>query len=244
MLDADSQILAGLPVDLITLSVIVDEVATISTLVLVEVCLGDDLVGEVGVLSELEDQAKTGLVEVLHADVSQRLESLLITVGDHLSQRNLVLHGRQPELGDTGDLGGRLGTLLLFRSGVLVLIVCLGLVILLTSGNLLLSRLGGSIDNLRTLLVQRSELGEVLLLELEDLLLELGFQLGVIFLDALQASHTSLNLGRERLDIARGSSDEPTKTALDEGHQVGVLGKDRGGSSTIQLLCVARIVSL
>src|ERR1700722_854747 len=68
-LDAHRQVLAGLPVDLVTLGVVVDEVAAVAVLLAVEVRLGQQLVGEELVLGELEDQAEARLVEVLHADV-------------------------------------------------------------------------------------------------------------------------------------------------------------------------------
>ena len=58
-LNSYGQVLAGLPVDLVTLSMVVDEVSSISALSLVEVGLCDDLVGEELVLRELKDQTET-----------------------------------------------------------------------------------------------------------------------------------------------------------------------------------------
>ncbi|KAI6766254.1 hypothetical protein HG530_007324 [Fusarium avenaceum] len=133
------------------------------------VCLGDGGVLEVVVGGELEDETETGLVKVLHADVDEVLEGGLITISDHLGERDLVLHGGEPELGDTGNIVGDIRLLLRLDS-----ILSLGLVVLLASLDLILSRLGLSVDNGRTLLVERRELGEVLLLKLENLLLELG----------------------------------------------------------------------
>ncbi len=198
LLNTDSEVLAGLPVDLVTIGVVVDEVATIAALVLVVVGLGDGLVGEVLVLGKLEDETEAGLVEIFHADIDQGLEGTLIPIGDHLGQRDLVLHGREPEFGDAGHLLVRLGGLLLLDGGALILILVLAL---LTGLDLLIGGLGLAIDDGGTLLVERGELGEVLLLELQDLLLELGLELGVILLDALEAGNAALHLGRKRLDV-------------------------------------------
>lgn len=200
LLDPDRQVLALLPVDLVALGVVVDEVAAVPRLVLVVVGLGDGLVGEVLVLVKLEDEAEAGLVQVLHADVGQVLECALVTVGDHLSEGDLVLHGGQPELWDTVHGLVRLGWLLILLSslvGILLIVLVLVLLILLAGLNLLLGGLGGTVDNVGTLLVQRGELGKVFLLQLEDLLLELGLKLGVLLLDSLQAGDALLDLGRQ-----------------------------------------------
>jgi hypothetical protein len=198
-LDSNGEVLARLPVDLVTLGVVVDEVTTVTVLLLVVVCLGDGLVGEELVLGELEDETESGAVQVLHADVGQELEGTLVTVGDGLGERR-VLHGGQPELGDTLDVGGRLVVLSLV--GLIILVVVF-LFVLLASLDLLLGRLSGAVDDLGTLLVERGVLGEELLLEGEDFLLELGLELGVLLLDALETSDTSADGGRERLDVTR-----------------------------------------
>jgi hypothetical protein len=198
-LDSNGEVLARLPVDLVTLGVVVDEVTTVAVLLLVVVCLGDGLVGEELVLGELEDETESGAVQVLHADVGQELEGTLVTVGDGLGERR-VLHGGQPELGDTLDVGGRLVVLSLV--GLIILVVVF-LFVLLASLDLLLGRLSGAVDDLGTLLVERGVLGEELLLEGEDFLLELGLELGVLLLDALETSDTSADGGRERLDVTR-----------------------------------------
>ncbi len=179
---------------------IVDEIAAIAALVLVVVGLCDGLVGEVVVLSELENEAEAGLVEVLHPDIGQGLEGTLVAVGDHLSKRDLVLHGGEPELGDTRHVGGALGRLLVLDGSTLLFLL---LLVFLASLDLLVGGLGLAVDDGGTLLVQRSELGKVLLLELQNLLLELGLELGVVLLDALKASNAALNLGGKRLDVAR-----------------------------------------
>lgn len=189
-LDLDGKILALLPVDLLAFSVVVDEVATVAVLLLVVVGLADGLVGEEVVLGELENEAETGAVEVLHADVDELLESLLVAVGDGLGERR-VLHGAEPELGDTLDVGSG-GLLLLIGLGLLALIVALIILALsLASLDLLLGGLSKTVDDLGALLVQGSELGEELLLKLENLLLELSLELGVLLLHALKAINTS-----------------------------------------------------
>ena len=125
-LHADSQVLAGLPVNLVALGVVVDEVATVAVLLLVVVRLGDGLVGEELVLLEFEDEAEARAVEVLHADVGQVLQRSLVAVCDHLGERDLVLHGAQPELWDTLDvLALVLVDLLLPLLLVLILLVLL-----------------------------------------------------------------------------------------------------------------------
>ena len=136
---------------------VIDEVATIAALLLVEVSLGDGLVGEELVLAELEDEAEARAVKVLHADIGEVLEGLLVSVGDHLGQRNLVLHRGKPELWDTSGSG-------LSRLGLLLLLVVI--LLDLASLNFSISRLGLSIDDGSTFLIERRELGEILLLQL------------------------------------------------------------------------------
>jgi hypothetical protein len=177
--------------------VVVDEVATVAVLLLVVVGLAEE-----SVLGELEDEAEPGAVEVLHADVGQVLEDLLVAVGDSLGERR-VLHGAEPELRDTLDVGSS-GLLLLVDLGLLGLIIALVVFALGLAGlDLLLGRLGKTVDDLGALLVQGSELGEELLLKLENLLLELSLELGVLLLHALEAVNASADGSRQRLDVAR-----------------------------------------
>lgn len=213
---------------------VVNKVATVAALVLVEIGLGDGLVGEVRVFGELENEAETRLVEILHADIGKVLEGAFVTVCDHLGERNLVLHGGEPELGNTSNLLGGLGGLLGLHGSALLLLLIFAV---LASLNLGLGGLGSAIYNSGPLLVEGSELGKVLLLKLEDLFLELSLKLGVLLLDTLQACDAALDLGRERLDIAGGTADERAKAALDQVDKLGILSKDGGGSGTIQILC-------
>lgn len=230
-LDTNGEVLTLLPVDFVPLGVVVDEVAAVPTLVLVEVGLRDGLVGEVLVVGKLEDEAETGLVEVLHADVGQVTEGNLVTVRDHLSEGDLVLHGRQPELGDAIDTLGILGGLLLLLGllGSRLLLV----IVLLTSLNLGISGLSSTVDDGGTLLVKRGELGKVLLLQLEHLLLELCLQLGVLLLDTLQARNATADRGREGLNVARGAANQRAQATLNHIDQGGVLGEDRCRSGTL-----------
>jgi hypothetical protein len=193
--------------------VVVDEVATITVLLLVVVGLADGLVAEESVLGELEDEAEPGAVEVLHADVGQVLEDLLVAVGDSLGERR-VLHGAEPELRDTLDVGSS-GLLLLVDLGLLGLIIALVVFALGLAGlDLLLGRLGKTVDDLGALLVQGSELGEELLLKLENLLLELSLELGVLLLHALEAVNASADGSRQRLDVAGGLANKTGELVL------------------------------
>ncbi|KAI6755325.1 hypothetical protein HG531_004431 [Fusarium graminearum] len=232
-LDTDGQVLTRRPVNLVTLGVVVDEVTTVAALVLVVVCLGDGGVAEEVVGSELEDEAETGLVKVLHADVSEVLKSSLITVSDHLGERDLVLHGRKPELGDTGNIVGNIGLCLRLGGGIIIIDL---LIVLLAGLDLVLSRLGLSVDDGGTLLVERRELGEVLLLKLENLFLELGLELGVVLLDTLETSDTSADRGGKGLDVARRLAHERAEATLNHLDKLGVLGENRGRGSTVQIL--------
>jgi hypothetical protein len=186
--------------------VVVDEVATVTVLLLVVVGLADGLVAEESVLGELEDEAEPGAVEVL-------LENLLVAVGDSLGERR-VLHGAEPELRDTLDVGSS-GLLLLVDLGLLGLIIALVVFALGLAGlDLLLGRLGKTVDDLGALLVQGSELGEELLLKLENLLLELSLELGVLLLHALEAVNASADGSRQRLDVAGGLANKTGELVL------------------------------
>ena len=142
-LNTDCQVLAGIPLNLIALGVIVDKVTTVSALLLVVVSLGDGLVGEEIVRGELEDQAEARLLKVLHADVSKVLQSCLIAVGDDFGKADLVLHGREPEFGNTSNIVGDLGV------SVLLSLLGVGLleILILASLNLVLGRLNRSVDD-------------------------------------------------------------------------------------------------
>ena len=98
-LHLDRQILPALPVNLITLRMIVDEVTTIPVLFLVEVRLRNGLVREELIVRELEDQTETRTIEIFHADVGEPLQRLLIAICDGLRERR-VLHRTKPELWD------------------------------------------------------------------------------------------------------------------------------------------------
>jgi hypothetical protein len=216
--------------------VVVDEVATVAVLLLVVVGLADGLVAEESVLSELEDEAETRAVEVLHADVGQVLENLLIAVGDGLGERR-VLHGAEPELRDTLDIGGS-GLLLLIGLGLLGLIIALIVLALgLTSLDLLLGRLSKTVDDLGALLVQGSELGEELLLELENLLLELSLKLGVLLLHALEAVNASADGSGQRLDVAGGLANKTRELVLHHRNEARVLCEEGSGGGAVEVLC-------
>ncbi len=137
-LNANSQVLALDPVDLGSDGVVVDEVALVSNLLLVEVSLLERGVAEevLGSLGEVKGEGEASLLlGVDDADVDQELEGLLVALGDELAQAEVVLERRQPELGDSLGRGSQLvGTrlsreLALGRLGVLVLRVNLELVL-------------------------------------------------------------------------------------------------------------------
>ena len=110
------QILILLPLDRCAKGTVVHEVARVPDLLLVEICLLEDLVREEVVLLKLEKDLETRLAhrfgictdafgQVFEADIDKVLEGLSIAICDHLAQRNVVSECGQPELGDTG--GGR-----------------------------------------------------------------------------------------------------------------------------------------
>jgi hypothetical protein len=147
----ESEVFVCFPVDLITLGVVVDEVAAVSTFLLVIVCLGDGFIGEEFIFRELENKTESRSVQVFHANIDEMFKGLLIPVGDHLDKGNLVLHGGKPELWDTGHigfLGLRLSLLLGLLLG-LILITQLGF----TSFDLSFGRFDGTIHDLGTSLI-------------------------------------------------------------------------------------------
>jgi hypothetical protein len=62
-----------------------------------------------------------------------------------------------------------------------------------------------------------------LLLDLEDGELELGLDLRVLDLEALQAVNTPADGRGKRLDVARGTADERAELALGKSEERGVL---------------------
>lgn len=124
------EILILLPLDLRADGTIVDKVTSIPNGGLVEVRLLEDLVFEkvVGGEEEAELEARLALVifrnvrafDVLQLDVGEVLESISITIGDEVTDGNVVAQGSQPEFRNTvgrrGDiLGQRLIVLDLLR---------------------------------------------------------------------------------------------------------------------------------
>jgi len=174
--------------------VVVDEISTVAALFLVVVGLGNRLVGEELVFGKVEDQAEARLVKVLHADVVQVLQSSFVAVGDGLCEGG-ILHGRQPELGNT--FGIVVGCVCwLVRSLLLGVFVVLVLIVLLTSLNLLLTWLARTVDDGGTLFVEWAVFGEELLLQSQDLLLEFGLKLRVLLLNTLEASYSLADRSR------------------------------------------------
>ena len=234
-LDLDRKVLARLPVDLVALRVIVDEVTAVSVLLLVEVGFRDDLVGEELVVGEFEDQAEAWTVEVLHANVRQYLQHFLVAVCDGLGERR-VLHRTEPEFWDTLRIAG-VGALCWLERIFLIL-----LLILFAGLNFLIRGLGLAVDNAGALLVEGSKLGEELLLELQHFLLELGLQFGVLLLDALEPRHASPDRRRQRLNITRGAANETLELALHHRHEARVLCEDGRCGCAVEVLCKTALV--
>jgi hypothetical protein len=178
---------------------IIDEIATISALFLVEISLRDSFVGEKLILSKLKDQSEARSVEILHSDISEKFQGLLVSLCYHLREGNLILHGRQPEFWNTGHFRLLSGVFLLLLTVFLSFLV---LPVALPSLNFSFCRLGGSIDDGGTFLVQGGKLLEEFLLELQNLLLELRFKLCVGLLYALKAGDATTHRSRQRFNVA------------------------------------------
>jgi hypothetical protein len=111
--------------------VVVDEVTTVTTLLLVIIGLCDLLVGEKVVFGKFEDKLEAGTVKVGHADIGEMLKGSLVPIGDGLGEREVVLHGRQPELWNTLKV---LCILLVFGFNILLLLFIILLLIICFSG--------------------------------------------------------------------------------------------------------------
>ena len=71
-----------------------------------EVGLGEGGVGEEGVLREVEGEGESMLALALElgaADITEEAQGLLVVLGDGVSHHGVVLHGREPEVGNTLD---------------------------------------------------------------------------------------------------------------------------------------------
>lgn len=234
-LDLDGEVLAGLPLDLGSLCVVVDEVTERSDLLLVEVGLGENLVLKelLGSVGELEEELEPGLAvaEVLYTNVDEVLESLLVTLGDELRDACMVCKSSEPESGNTlgtvcgllcGDEGGLCGSLVIL---VVVVLVCIDLE---ASLDLLLGRFRSSLDDGSSSLVDRAVLFCKPLLELEDLPLELGLELCVLDLQAFETLYTLSDDRLEGLDVSRRLADESSELALDHlGQQRVLVGRSK-----------------
>jgi len=104
-LNLGGEVLSFFPVDLGTLSVIVNEITLVSNLILVEVALLELGVLEelLGSLVEFENESESGFSSfwVSDSDVDQVLEGLLVAFGDEFGESEVVLEGSEPEFGDT-----------------------------------------------------------------------------------------------------------------------------------------------
>ena len=182
---------------------VVDEIATIARIFLVEVCLADRFIREKLILTELEDEAEARTVKVFHSNIREVLQSALVAICDKFREGYLVLHCRKPELWNTRSIFGDFAASLsrcVFFSGLLFFIV---LFLLSFAGFYLgIAWLETSIYDSGSLLVERSELGKIPLFKLKDLFLKLSFKFCVLFLHSFETGDTSTDWSRERLDVA------------------------------------------
>lgn len=188
LLDALGQVLALLPVDLSAVDALADNLVTLLAVTVEVVGLADDLVGEEGVFPEveLEGEAAGLLLDGVLRDVGEVLEGLLVLLGDGRVEHLVVLERGEPELGHADDVLLLLGLLLYFLLLLLLLdLLDLGLGILLLIIGLLLGLLVGglnlTVDDGRSLLVERGEL-LLVVLELEGLQLLLELLLNLLVL--------------------------------------------------------------
>ena len=98
------QVLVLLPLDGRADRAVVDKVALVADLLLVQVRLLEHLVLKEVVRREVEQQFETGLLlctwEVLDPDIGKALERLSIAVGDGVAEVDVGAEGGQPELRD------------------------------------------------------------------------------------------------------------------------------------------------
>jgi hypothetical protein len=67
----------------------------------------------------------------------------------------------------------------------------------------------------------------------------------VLLLDTLEASNATLDLGRERLDVARGLANKGAETSLDQRNELGVLGENAGGGCAVKgILCRMSLLAI
>lgn len=152
-LECLGKVLILLPFDGGADGAVVDEVALIADLLLVEVSLVEDLVLKKVVRSEMELNLEAGLLllgrKVGDGDVNEALERVSVAIGNHLAERGVIAERGEPELGD--GRGGVLAGGLRERSVLWVLLLFL----LLARLDLLRSRLRLASNDRTATLMQR-----------------------------------------------------------------------------------------
>ena len=152
-LECLGKVLVLLPFDGGADGAVVDEVALIADLLLVEVSLVEDLVLKKVVRSEMELNLEAGLLllgrKVGDGDVNEALERVSVAIGNHLAERGVIAERGEPELGD--GRGGVLAGGLRERSVLWVLLLFL----LLARLDLLRSRLRLASNDRTATLMQR-----------------------------------------------------------------------------------------
>lgn len=119
----------------------------------------------------------------------------------------MVLESSEPKFGNAllgvGGDGGRSERLLLLAVSLFVVVIVVILGARLPSLDLLLARLGLALNDGGPALVEGTIPLCVLFLELENLLLELGLDLCVVNMNALETLDAALDVGWQRLNVAR-----------------------------------------
>lgn len=105
-------------------SAVVDKVALVANLLLVQVSLLQDRVLEEIILGEVEEDLEPGVLvlrgQVRDGDIDESLERVGVTIGDHLAERGVVPQRRQPKFGDSGRF-------VLQGEGYVIWVILLGL---------------------------------------------------------------------------------------------------------------------
>jgi hypothetical protein len=189
-LDHDGQIFAFFPVDFLAFGVIIDEIATVASLLLIEIRLCQNLVCEEVVLTKLEFDSEARDVEVGKSDVSEMTQHFLVLGRDQVGNNNHILHRRQPKLGNalgsssSGSSSLRLFLVLALAGGRHFSVLLFSLESSFHFGVLWLR---DTVDDLGSSFVQRTVLLQILLFQFQDFLLEFEFEFGVFGLETLEA---------------------------------------------------------
>lgn len=105
------KILLLLPFDRGPDGAIVDEIATVSDLLLIDVCFLQNLVIEEFIGAEREDELEAGLgvllVKICNLDVNEVLQGSSVAFGDDVRETDVVPQRSEPELRNARGVGSR-----------------------------------------------------------------------------------------------------------------------------------------